>query len=95
MSEPWNCTGLIADLHTFQEKKKKKKRKYVNKYCPHSIGNLVLFFLRIPVSQRLHEVDTGFIMGESAAGDFKLHMFGAASYTAAMGKWSVCAPWRC
>lgn len=25
MSEPWNCTGLIADLHTFQEKKKKRK----------------------------------------------------------------------
>lgn len=40
-------------------------------------------------------MDTVFLMGESiAAGDFELHVFGAVSHTAVLGKWSVCAPWR-
>lgn len=48
------------------------------------------------VSQRLHQVDTEFLLGErSGAGDLELHVFGAASRPAALGKWSVCAPRRC
>lgn len=48
------------------------------------------------VSQGLHQVDTEFLVGESsAAGDLELREFGAASRTAALGKWSVWAPQRC
>lgn len=41
-------------------------------------------------------MDTEFLMGErSGASDLELHVFGAALHPAVLGKWSVCAPWRC
>lgn len=43
------------------------------------------------VSQRLHQVDTEFLMGErSGAGDLELHVFGADLHPAVLGKWFVC-----